>query len=154
MTAAQLVKFPLRFTTVFRRTRHYTLRIYSTISYPKTIPLLRQFQAIYPNLKSCLTFRIMQLCCAEECQPLPNIKWPPLVDSRPLIQYIRSYSSYREAVSAIRNLITLHTVVIKDATLHDEINHHLIGFMASVGAVQSFRLPGIFYIKMYFITDT
>jgi hypothetical protein len=39
---------------------------------------------------------------------------PPVVCPRLLIQYIRSYPPYLEAVSSIRNLRTRHAVVTRD----------------------------------------
>jgi hypothetical protein len=49
--------------------------------------------------------------------PTPNrqAQGPPLVGfPRMLIQYLRSYPPYLEAVSSIRNLRTRHVVVTRD----------------------------------------
>jgi hypothetical protein len=49
--------------------------------------------------------------------PNPQAGGPPLVGCpRLLIRYIRSYSTYLEAVSSIHNLRTRHAVVTRDLT--------------------------------------
>jgi hypothetical protein len=62
------------------------------------------------SIRKRLIFTVMSY---PHSQP-PN--WgPPLVGCPPLlIQYIRSYPSYPEAVFSIRNLRTRHAVVTRD----------------------------------------
>jgi hypothetical protein len=81
-----------------------------------TLPYLRWFiQRILP--RSFVTFRIKFIFLLWVV-PTPNPQaWgPPLVGSpRLLIQYIRNYLPYLEAVSSNRNLRTRHAVVTRDA---------------------------------------
>jgi hypothetical protein len=62
-------------------------------------------------VKSCVTFRnVLSFCPPHNTQA----RGPPLVDlPRLLIQYIRSYPSYLEALLSIRDLRARHAVVIR-----------------------------------------
>jgi hypothetical protein len=56
--------------------------------------------------------------------PNPQAGGPPLVGCpRLLIQYIRSYPPYLEAVSYIRNVRTRHAVVTRDPHTHESENY-------------------------------
>jgi hypothetical protein len=75
-------------------------------------------QGIRPGLRFLVIFSNKLILYGEELlapTPKPQAGWPPLVGCpQLLIQYIRSYPPYLEAVSSIHNLRTHHAVVTRD----------------------------------------
>jgi hypothetical protein len=64
-----------------------------------------------------MNFRIELIFYGEELldpHPTPKLEDHPIGSQRLLIQYIRSYPPYLEAVSSIRNLRTRHALVTRD----------------------------------------
>jgi hypothetical protein len=103
-----------RFITVFTRSLHLSLSWARSI---QSIPQLHLniIQKINlrprPFAKFCNNFLRWRVVSST---PNPQAGWSPLVGCPELlIQYIRSYPPYLEAVSSIRNLRTRHAVVTR-----------------------------------------
>jgi hypothetical protein len=64
--------------------------------------------------------------------PNPHARGPPLVGCpRLLVQYIRSYPPYLEAVSSIRNLGTRHAIFFAKYNWNDQVKEDDMGGVCS-----------------------
>jgi hypothetical protein len=79
-------------------------------------PLFKSFQRIRPSPRPCVTFcNKLFFLWQGVVSPMPNPRKRTTTFQCPrlLIQYIRSYPPYLEAVSSIHNLKTRHAVVTR-----------------------------------------